>query len=137
VIRALDELIETWGKPWRLRLDNGPELVSRALEHCAWHQAIELVFIQLGKPTQNAYMEGFNRTYRTEVLSCYVFNSLSEVRHMTEHWRHRYNLERPYTALDGNTTCPIRRATITHNLYFQMTRKHEDVSTPHAFFALR
>jgi putative transposase len=101
VIRALDELIETWGKPWRLRLDNGPELVSRALEHCAWHQAIELVFIQLGKPTQNAYIEGFNRTYRTEVLSCYVFNSLSEVRHMTEHWRHRYNLERPHTALGG------------------------------------
>lgn len=101
VIRALDELIETRGKPWRLRLDNGPELVSRALAHWARRRAIELVFIQPGKPTQNAYIERFNRSYRTEVLSCYVFNSLFEARHMTEYWRHRYNLERPHTALGG------------------------------------
>ena len=33
VIRALDELIETRGKPKRLRLDNGPEFVSTTLKH--------------------------------------------------------------------------------------------------------
>jgi putative transposase len=101
VIRALDEPIETRGKPWRLRLDNGPELVSRVLAAWARRQTIELVFIQPGKPTQNAYIERFNRSYRTQVLSCYAFYSLSEVRHMTEDWRHRYNLERPHTALGG------------------------------------
>jgi putative transposase len=31
VIRALDELVEVRGAPRRLRLDNGPELISTAL----------------------------------------------------------------------------------------------------------
>ena len=99
VIRALDELIELRGKPKRLRLDNGPELVSLALQHWALGHGIALQFIQPGKPTQNAYIERFNRTYRTEVLDRYIFNSLTDVRTMTEDWRRRYNDERPHTAL--------------------------------------
>ncbi len=108
VIRALDELIEVRGKPRRLRLDNGPELVSHALATWARQQGIELHFIQPGKPTQNAYIERFNRTYRTEVLDRYVFNTLSEVRRMTEDWRQRYNHRRPHRALGGLP--PVRYA---------------------------
>lgn len=99
VIRALDELIEVRGKPKRLRLDNGPELISTALAEWARSHAITLVFIQPGKPTQNAYIERFNRTYRTEVLNRYVFTSLAEVRSLTEDWRYRYNHHRPHAAL--------------------------------------
>lgn len=103
VIRALDELIEVRGKPKRLRLDNGPELVSRALAQWARQNMIELCFIQPGKPTQNALIERFNRTLRTEVLDRYVFNSMSEVRQMLEDWRDRYNHQRPHSALGGLT----------------------------------
>ena len=101
VIRALDELIELRGAPRRLRLDNGPELISKALADWAAQHDVDLVFIQPGKPTQNAYIERFNRTYRTEVLDRYVFTSLPEVRRMTEDWRHRYNHQRPHRSL-GN-----------------------------------
>jgi len=32
---------------------------------------------------QNGYIERFNRTYREEVLNCYIFETLAEVRRMT------------------------------------------------------
>lgn len=99
VVRALNELIELRGKPQRIRLDNGPELVSQMLAQWAADNGVELMFTQPGKPTQNAYIERFNRSYRTEVLDCYVFESLHEVRQLTEDWMHRYNHERPHEAL--------------------------------------
>jgi putative transposase len=99
VVRAFDELVEVRGKPARIRLDNGPEFISRELAGWAAEQGIALQFIQPGQPTQNAYIERFNRTFRTEVLDCYVFNSLSEVRALTVDWLHRYNHLRPHAAL--------------------------------------
>ncbi|MBL8501629.1 MAG: transposase [Nitrosomonas sp.] len=41
----------------------------------------------------------FNCTYRTEVLNCYVFETLNEVRRMTKEWRNRYNHERSHESL--------------------------------------
>lgn len=108
VIRALDQLIELRGTPRRLRLDNGPEFISAALKHWAQQHGVELLHIQPGKPTQNAYIERFNRTFRTEVLDRYVFHSLNEVRRMAEDWRYRYNHHRPHRALGGLP--PIRYA---------------------------
>ena len=99
VVRALNELVELRGKPRRIRLDNGPELVSQILAQWAKDNGVELMFTQPGKPTQNAFIERFNRSYRTEVLDCYVFESLSEVRKLTEEWMHRYNHDRPHDSL--------------------------------------
>lgn len=79
VIQVLDNIGMTRGYPSRLRLDNGPELVSLALADWAESHGVTLEFIQPGKPTQNSYIERFNRTYREEVLDFYIFKNLNEV----------------------------------------------------------
>ena len=103
VIRVLDRIAAWRGYPARLRLDNGPELVSVVMADWAEEHGVALDFIQPGKPTQNSFIERFNRTYREEVLDLYVFSRLSEVREITERWLKEYNEERPHESL-GNLT---------------------------------
>jgi putative transposase len=95
VTRALDEIIDFHGKPKRIRIDNGPEYTSHHMQLWAKDKEIELQFIQPGKPTQNSYVERFNRTYRTEVLDAYLFTSMQEIHNVTEAFQHKYNNLRP------------------------------------------
>ena len=89
--------------PVRLRMDSGPELTSVKLAEWAETHEVKLDFIQPGKPTQNSFVERFNRTYREELLDMYVFSRLSEVRDLTEEWLKEYNEERLHESL-GNMT---------------------------------
>ena len=99
VIRVLDELVGLYGRPARVRLDNGPELVAEAfVEWCA-AQRIDLGYIQPGKPDQNAFIERFNRTFREEVLDTYLFGSLEDARAITDAWLDSYNTERLHDSL--------------------------------------
>lgn len=84
-------------------MDNGPEFISTRLATWAEKHDVQLEFIQPGKPTQNSYIERFNRTYRTEILDMYVFKTLTEVRELTEDWIREYNEERPHGTLDDLT----------------------------------
>ncbi len=98
-IRVMKQLIELHGKPEAMRLDNGTELTSHAFVDWAKDQAIELRFIEPGKPNQNAFIERFNRTYRTEVLNAYVFESIEQVQQITDDWLIEYNEQRPHDSL--------------------------------------
>jgi putative transposase len=99
VIRVLDELVRLYGRPARVRVDNGPELVAEAFVEWCTAQRIGLGYIQPGKPDQNAFIERFNRTYREEVLDTHLFESLDQVRAITEAWLAIYNTERPHDSL--------------------------------------
>lgn len=99
VIRVLNRIITQRGKPANLRSDNGPEFISHHLQQWCEENAITLQYIQPGKPTQNAYIERKNGSIRRELLNAYLFNSLSEVRAMSEEWRIDYNTERPHKSL--------------------------------------
>jgi putative transposase len=106
VVRELDRLVAWRGTPESIRVDNGPEFISRAMgEWCRKHN-ITLKFIQKGKPSQNGYIERFNRTFREEVLNRYAFESLAQARVYTHAWMWTYNNERPHSSLGWKT--PIR-----------------------------
>ncbi len=99
VIRVLEQVIAWRGCPQALRLDNGPEfLADRFAAWCAEH-AIALRYIQPGKPSQNAFVERFNRTFRHEVLDAYLFESLDQVQEISAQWMQEYNEERPHDTL--------------------------------------
>lgn len=109
VIRVLDRIALERGYPQMLRMDNGPEFISIALAEWAEGKAIKLEFIKPGTPTQNAYIERFNRTYRTEILDFYLFRSLNEVREITDRWLREYNEERPHESLNNLTPEEYKR----------------------------
>ena len=99
VIRVLERLLEMRGKPQRIRVDNGPEFISDLLKLWCEERDIELLFIQPGKPVQNAFIERNNGSLRRELLDAYHFFTLQEVRLMAEEWRQDYNSSRPHQAL--------------------------------------
>lgn len=76
VVRTLTQIIAWRGKPLAIRVDNGPEYVSGRLQTWAEKAGIALLYIQPGKPQQNAYVERYNRTVRTEWLGRYHFESI-------------------------------------------------------------
>lgn len=103
VIRALEQIIDYRGKPMRIRMDNGPEFISDLFEIWCGSQGIELQYIQPGKPTQNAYIESFNGIYRRHVLDAHIFETLEDVRAVTEEWINHYNTEKPHQSLHDLT----------------------------------
>lgn len=103
IVRVLDRIVANRGYPLKMRMDNGPELISLVLAQWAEEHGVQLEFIRPGKPTQNAFIERFNRTYRTEVLDFYLFRTLNEAREITERWLTEYNSERPHESLNSLT----------------------------------
>jgi hypothetical protein len=82
----------------KIRVDNGPEFISKALDHRAYKNKVILDFSRPGKPTDNAYVESFNGRLRDECLNTHWFSSLEDARAKIEAWRRDFNETRPHTS---------------------------------------
>lgn len=101
LIRTMEQLVEVYGNPIAIRMDNGPEMTAERFVEWAKGKGIELRYIQPGKPNQNAFIERFNKSFRSEVLDAHLFNSLSEAQEAADDWMTDYNEKRPHESL-GN-----------------------------------
>ena len=63
----------------------------------------ELLYIQPGKPTQNAYIESFYSRVRAELLNSRWFRTIAEAQFEADSCRHRYNTTHSHSALDFKT----------------------------------
>ena len=67
-----------------IRVDNGSEFTSKALDHWAYWNRITLDFTRPGKPTDNAYIEALNGRLRQECLNKNWFLSVAEAQEKVE-----------------------------------------------------
>jgi putative transposase len=103
VAEVLDRLGRVYGLPKTIRVDNGTEFCSKALDEWAYRKGIKLEFIRPGKPMENGYIESFNGKLREECLNQNWFESIEEARRKIEQWRVEYNEYRPHSALGQET----------------------------------
>ena len=99
VVGVMNRIVAERGAPQTIRVDNGPEFVSRALDQWAYLHRVTLDFSRPGKPTDNALVESFNGRLRDECLNTNWFLSLDDARRKIEAWREHYNQSRPHTSL--------------------------------------
>ena len=91
VVEVMRRLAASRGAPTTIRVDNGPEFVSKTLDRWAYENAVTLDFSRPGKPTDNAYVESFNGRLRDECLNANWFLSLTDAKAKIEAWRRHYN----------------------------------------------
>ena len=111
VVAVLDDLKGRRGVPGSIRVDNGPEFISKALDKWAYENGVTLDFSLPGKPTDNAFSESFNGRLRDECLNVSWFLSLADARDKIEGWRRNDNECRPHTALGWKTSQEFARET--------------------------
>jgi putative transposase len=103
VVRVLNQVKQQRAVPKFLFCDNGSEFTSQAMDLWAYQNGVKIDFSCPGKPTDNAFVESFNGTFRAERLNAHWFGSLGEAKRLVEAWRQEYNDSRPHRSLGERT----------------------------------
>lgn len=109
VVEVLKQIVMERGKPAQIRVDNGPEFLSKAFTDWCRESAIAIKYIQPGKPMQNGYIERLNRIFREDVLDAYEFGDLEQLRILCDEWQFNYNHYHPHQALKGKTPAMVAK----------------------------
>lgn len=102
------ELFAIEGKPKFLRADNGREFIGKELDEWLTAQGVTILFIEKASPQQNAFVERFHRSMRSEALNVEEFDSVLEARVVIGEWRQLYNNVRRHRGLGMKTPAAFR-----------------------------
>ena len=89
--------------PELIKVDNGREFISKALDRWAYDSQVTPDFSRPGKPTDNAFIESFDGSFRDGCLNTNWFLSLGDAKDKIEAWRQEYNCFRPHSSLGDIT----------------------------------
>src|SRR5262249_3981917 len=103
VAAILTRVAFTRGLPATINVDNGTEFTSRAFDHWAYTNHVQLDFSRPGKPTDNATIESFNARVRRECLSQHYFSTLAEAQTVLRAYQDDFNKQRPHSSLGQKT----------------------------------
>ena len=120
-------LADLKGLPNSIRVDNGPEFISKVLDEWAYRNNVKLDFIRPGKPVENAYVESFHGKFRDECLNENYFSDIQEAKDIIESWRIEYNTFRPHSSLDYKTPEEFLKQCEQENLNQKTPGLHEQV----------
>jgi len=98
VLEELFKLFIFRGIPDFIRSDNGPEFTAKAVRKWLSKIGVKTLFIELGSPWENGYIESFNGKMRDELLNREIFTTLEEAQVLIEQWRRHYNQVRPHSS---------------------------------------
>lgn len=108
-IDTLAELFAIYGVPKRLRCDNGPEFISKAIKNWLASIGVEVLYIEPGSPWQNGVCESFNSRLRDEYLEQGEIVSFEDARLKARAWREDFNDRRPHSSLGYLTPSEFAR----------------------------
>jgi putative transposase len=114
VVEVLERICKQVGFPRAIRVDQGPEFISKDLDLWAYRRGVILDFSRPGKPTDNAFIESLNGKFRAECLNVHWFTSLDEMRRICEDWRRDYNEVRPHSAIGNKPPMSLMNSSGAH-----------------------
>jgi putative transposase len=108
-IDTLAELFAMYGVPKRLRCDNGPEFISKAIKKWLITIGVEVLYIEPGAPWQNGVCESFNSRLRDEYLNQCDITNEADARLKARAWKDDFNDVRPHSSLGYLTPSEFAR----------------------------
>lgn len=115
-----------YGFPKRIKVDNGPEFISKDLDRWAYWNHVELDFSRPGRPSDNVLEEAFNSRFRQECLNQHWFLSLEDAKEKLSAWRNEYNTQRPHSSLGYRT--PLEGRIKTSNVETVAAYNHKKLT---------
>ncbi len=106
VAELLDQVATFRGYPKYVRVDNGPEFRGKDFHEWAASHGVQIVFIEPGKPQQNAFVESLNSIIQREFLNLQLFAAEADANQKAAVFLKEYNTERPHGSLGSPGVTP-------------------------------